>query len=125
MKVVYHNHPSLGPESAWAAEAALCAADQGRFWDYYDKLFSSWAGENQGAFSKTNLKRFASELGLKADTFNSCLDTDKYLQQLQDEVGEANKKGIRATPTFFIGDTKIEGALPFDRFKAALDAALR
>ena len=125
VRVVFRNRAALGQESVWAAEAALCASDQGKFWDYYDKLFDNWAGENEGALAKPNLKRVATDLGLDAKAFNSCLDTDKYLQRVREEGQESQQRGVRYTPTFFVNDVKIEGALPFDRFKEAIEAQLR
>jgi protein-disulfide isomerase len=62
---VYRDFTFLGPESVEAAQAARCAADQGKFWQYHDYLFSHQMGENQGAFATPNLKTFAVTLGLK------------------------------------------------------------
>jgi protein-disulfide isomerase len=65
VKLVYRDFPFLGSESYKAAEAARCAAEQGKFWEYHDYLYSHQMGENQGAFSDTNLKSFAGTLKLK------------------------------------------------------------
>ena len=73
VRFVYRHLAFLGNESTWAAEASECAEDQGRFWDYHDKLFDEQRGENQGAYSKDNLKRFAAEIGLDTDRFDSVL----------------------------------------------------
>ena len=59
VKLVFQPVALIGEESIWAAEAAECANEQGKFWDYHDKLFENQHGENQGAFSMDNLKRFA------------------------------------------------------------------
>jgi len=125
VRLVYRNMVVIGDESYWAGEAAHCAGDQGKFWEYHDKLFASQAGENKGAFSKSNLKRFAQELGLDTGAFNTCLDGDKYNKQVRDETAEGNRRGASRTPTFFINDQKIEGALPFESFKTAIDAGLQ
>lgn len=125
VRVVFKNRPVLGQESVWSAEAALCAGDQGKFWQYHDKLFESWTGENEGAFAKPNLKQFASDLGLNTSAFNACLDGDKYLPRLREEAQESQDRGVRATPTFFINDVKLEGALPFEKFQEAIEAQLR
>jgi hypothetical protein len=67
------NYAFLGPESRQAAEASECAAEQGAFWPYHDRLYERQAGENRGAFSQDNLKRFAVELGLNGQAFDACL----------------------------------------------------
>ncbi len=65
IKFVYRDFTFLGEESRWAAEAARCAGDQGKFWEYHDYLYNHQSGENQGAFSLDNLKSFAKTLGLQ------------------------------------------------------------
>lgn len=65
VKFIYRDFPFLGPESYKSAEAASCANEQGKFWEYHDYLYSHQMGENQGAFSDTNLKSFAGTLKLK------------------------------------------------------------
>lgn len=94
----------LGQESFWAAEASECAADQGAFWQYHDKIFDSHAGENQGAYSKDRLKGFAAELGLDAAAFNTCLDSGKYTQEVLAQTAVAQQLGVRGTPTFYVNE---------------------
>jgi protein-disulfide isomerase len=106
----------LGEESQWAAEASECASDQGAFWQYHDKLFDSQNGENQGAFSKDNLKGFAKDLGLKTDEFNQCLDSGKYTQKVMQETQAAQTLGVQSTPSFYINDWLVLGALPVEEF---------
>jgi protein-disulfide isomerase len=65
VQYIYRDFAFLGPESVKASEAARCAADQGKFWQYHDYLFTHQNGENQGNFSSLNLKLFAKEVGLK------------------------------------------------------------
>ncbi|MBI4300842.1 MAG: DsbA family protein [Chloroflexi bacterium] len=109
VKLVYRPYSFIGPESNWSAEAAYCANDQGRFWDYHDKLYDSQAGENKGTFSKANLKRFAKELGLDTNAFDSCLDSGKYSKTVQDDKKEGDRKGVQYTPTLFVDGQKIVG----------------
>jgi len=125
VRFVYRNLVVIGDESYWAGEAAYCAGDQGKFWEYHDQLFASQAGENKGAFSKANLKRFAHELGLETGAFNTCLDGNRYSKRVRDETAEGTRRGARSTPTFFVNDQKIEGAQPFEIFRAAIEAELR
>lgn len=125
VRFVYRNRAVIGPESNWAGEAAYCAGEQGKFWEYHDKLFSSQAGENQGALAKANLKRFATELGLDGSAFNACLDSGKYTAQVRSETADSEKRGVTGTPSFFINNVKVVGAQPFESFKASIEAELR
>lgn len=90
-------------ESHLASEAARCAQDQGAYWRYHDKLFTSQNGENKGAFGAENLKRFAMELGLDGQAFNSCLDQGKYREAVIADTQDAARLGVNGTPTLFIG----------------------
>jgi protein-disulfide isomerase len=125
VKLVFHHHALIGQESVWAAEASECANEQGRFWDYHDKLFENQHGENQGAFVIDNLKRFAEELGLDTQTFNLCLDSRKYEDLVKAETQDALKKGIESTPTFVIGEQTVAGPPSYDNLKKAIEAELR
>ncbi|MBI3559076.1 DsbA family protein [Candidatus Gottesmanbacteria bacterium] len=109
-KFVYKNLAFLGKESIDAANAALCAKEQNKFWEYHDKLFTSQNGENQGAFAIANLKKFAVDLGLNAVSFNDCLDKQKYNAQVTADNAEANKNGFQSTPSVAVGVTPIIGA---------------
>ncbi len=124
VKFVYHNFPVIGQESEWAAEAADCAADQNKFWMYATTLFAHQAGENSGVLVRDNLKQFAVQLGLDANTFNSCLDSGKYAASVQQELAQGQQRGVQVTPTFFINGQKHEGALPADQLSALINAAL-
>ncbi|MFN4218152.1 MAG: DsbA family protein [Candidatus Bipolaricaulia bacterium] len=109
VRLVFKNFAFLGQESIWAAEAAYCAAEQGGFWAYHDKLFANQRGENRGAFSKPNLVRFARELGLKTEDFQTCLDSGRYRQKVQDETREGQAQGVNSTPSFIINGQLIRG----------------
>jgi len=130
-RFVWKDYAFLGQESVWAAEAARCANDQGKFWVYHDYLFSHQGAENSGGFSKANLKKFASALGLNTSQFNSCLDTDKYASIIQKETQEANAVGVNGTPATFINGLLVVdsngnsvGAAPFSTFQAIIDPLL-
>ncbi len=110
VRLVFKNFAFLGQESVWAAEAAYCAAEQGGFWAYHDKLFANQRGENRGAFSKSNLVRFARELGLKVEDFQSCLDSGRYRQKILDELQEGQAAGVTATPSFIVNGQLVRGA---------------
>ncbi|MEW6287369.1 MAG: thioredoxin domain-containing protein [Chloroflexota bacterium] len=121
----YFHFAFLGEESNWAAQAAECAAEQNKFWEYHDKLYNSQSGENQGAFSRDNLKRFADELGLDTSAFSECLDSGRYAQLVSNESSMASSIGVNSTPTFLLVNGQfIIGAQPFEIFQQALDSLL-
>ncbi len=119
------NFAFLGSESTWAAEAAECASDQSKYWEYHDKLYSSQGGENQGAFSKDNLKKFAQDLSLDTQTFNNCLDSGKYTSLIQSDTQMSGSLGVQSTPTFVINGQTVVGAQPFSVFQQTIDPLLK
>lgn len=122
---VYRHFSFLGQESTWAAEAAECAGDQGKFWEYNNYLYENQQSENQGAFSKDNLKNFAKVLQLSETEFNLCLDTDKYLNKVLNDTADGRALGINSTPTFFLNGEKIVGVIQYEEFKRRLDEKLK
>ena len=121
-KLIFKNLAFIGQESRWAAEAALCAGDQGKFWEYHNKLYEEQRGENKGAFEVENLKRFAGEIGLNQGEFNACFDEGKYTSRIADEMDEAENRGVNSTPTFFVGQEQVDGT--YEAVSAAIDEAL-
>lgn len=92
----------IGPESFSAAEAAYCANDQGRFWDYHDMLFENWNGENVGNFSDQRLIAFAEAINLDVNEFRSCYRGNTYRAQVQQDANYGTQQGVTATPTFSV-----------------------
>lgn len=130
IKFVYRDFAFLGPESVKSAEAARCAGDQGKFWEYHDYLFAHQNGENQGGFADPNLKSFAKILNLDEATFNKCLDESKYAQAVADAKTEGAAAGVNGTPKGFILKAgkivgTIDGAEPYTTVKPKIDAALK
>ncbi len=115
----------LGEESQSAAEAAYCAGDQGKFWEYHDALFSHWTGENVGDFTPEKLKQYAASIGLDQVAFEQCLSSGKQTSRVQQDLDNAQKDGIKGTPSFLVNGTMIEGAQPFAVFQQAIDQALQ
>ena len=120
----------LGPESVRSAEAARCAGDQGKFWEYHDYLFGHQNGEGQGAFSDPNLKSFAKILGLNTALFDKCLDESKYAQVVANSEAEGKTAGVTGTPKgFILKDGKIvgtiDGAESYTTVKPKIDTALK
>ncbi|MEO8065952.1 MAG: DsbA family protein [Candidatus Doudnabacteria bacterium] len=124
VKLIFIDLAFLGQESKDAGEAAKCAGDQGQFWQYHDYLFANQLGENQGNFSINKLKGFALNLKLDTAQFNACLDSHKYQNVIDAQTQLAHKYGATATPTFFINDKVIKGALPAPTFESVIDGFL-
>ncbi|MDO8659873.1 MAG: thioredoxin domain-containing protein, partial [Candidatus Parcubacteria bacterium] len=127
---VYRDYAFLGPESVKSAEAARCAGDQEKFWEYHDYLYSHQNGENKGAFADANLKSFAKKIGLDSASFDKCLDDGKYTQAVADAKTEGNTAGVTGTPKGFIlkdGQivATIDGAEPLSSVKPKIDSALK
>jgi protein-disulfide isomerase len=119
IRFVFRDFP-LHENSEKAAEAADCANEQGKFWEYHDKLFS-----NQSALDVASLKSYASQLDLDSGAFNQCLDSNKYAQEVQKDEQDGGSYGVGGTPAFFINGELVSGALPFADFKAVIDAVLQ
>ncbi|MBI2105935.1 DsbA family protein [Candidatus Woesearchaeota archaeon] len=121
VKLVYRDFPltSIHPMAQKSAEAAECADDQGKFWEYHDVIF-----ERQASLSINSLKQWASELGLKTDDFNKCLDSGKYTNEVNKDASDAQRAGGQGTPYFIIGNQPLSGAQPFAAFQAAIESQL-
>ena len=125
VKFFYQDFAFLGADSNTAAEAAHCAQEQGKFWEYHDYLFSHQGQENTGWATADKQKGFAAAVGLNTSKFNQCLDTHKYAQEVQDETSAGKSYGVTGTPTIFINGVPTVGAQPATVFTAAIDAALK
>ncbi len=106
-----------------AAEAAECARDQGRFWEYHDRLFDL-AGNGVDVGSTGVVKDAAAELGLDAEAFNQCLDSGSKRELVQQNIREGGQLGVTGTPTFFIEGQKVVGAQPYNVFSDIIDSKL-
>jgi len=109
-KLTFKNFAFLGQESVWAAQAAACATDQGKFWEYNSKLYEEQKGENKGTFKVENLKLFAQEIGLDQAQFNTCFDEAKHAADIADQLDEGKRRGVNSTPTFFVNQTEIQSS---------------
>ena len=118
------NQPKQVNEATLAAEAAECANDQGRYWEYHYKLYAEQQGENQGAFLPERLKQFAADLGLDQEGFDACLDSHRHYDEIMQERQEAASLGARGTPTLVVNGTMVPGYLPFDRIQPLIEEAL-
>lgn len=122
MKLVWKDFPltSIHPQAVKASEAAHCAGDQGKYWEYHDVLFA-----NQRALQVDQLKKYAADLGLQASTFATCLDSGKHAGLVQAGLQEATQLGLSSTPSIFINGRLVMGAQPFEVFQAVIDDELQ
>lgn len=116
VRVVWKNDPSpLHPGAGTAAEAAMCAAKQGAFWSFHQKLF-----DGQQTFDQVAMTIVADNLGLDTTAFGSCLSKHETKPLVDRTVTEGQALGIKALPTFFINGTRHEGALTYDQLLQAI-----
>jgi protein-disulfide isomerase len=109
------NHPAARP----AAEASACAAEQGKFWPYHDRLF-----EQQSKLSDADLKEHAAAVGVDTSAFNKCVEQRKYKAQVDADMKDGEEAGVNGTPAFFINGRQLTGAQPFEAFKRIIDDEL-
>ncbi len=117
-----------------ASEAALCAGDQGKYWEMSNKLFNN-PTNNPAGLEKENILKLAEESGVDIGVFKACLDSGKHADEIRKRIAEGQTKaGISGTPGFLLGfiqpdgtvkaTKKIVGAVPFTNFKTAIDEML-
>ena len=121
VRIVFRQFPLAFHQKAQkAAEASLCANDQDKFWEMHDAMFA-----NQQALEVAQLKAKAAELGLKADEFNSCVDSGKHAATIQADMKDGSAAGVSGTPALFVNGRFINGAVPFDQIATVIDDELR
>jgi protein-disulfide isomerase len=123
VKLVFRNFP-LHTNSKEAALAAFCAKEQDKFWEYHQLLF-----KNYDALTSTDLKKYAVDLNLNLSQFNQCLDSNKYQNNIDNDMKDGDALGVSGTPTFFIGNDekgyeKVVGAQPFSDFKQIIESKI-
>ncbi len=120
-------------ESEQASQAAYCAGDQNKYWDYHDMLYANQGKENSGAYNRSRLDAFAEKLSLDLNAFKSCMDTRKYADRVTQDGVDGLKdittnpaydgSGV-GTPSFLINGKLLTGAQPLSAFKTEIDAIL-
>jgi protein-disulfide isomerase len=121
IRIVFRYYPlaQIHPQAPKAAEAAGCAAEQGKFWEMHDKLFA-----DQKNLSLPEIKKMAADIQLDQTIFDSCLDTGRRAADWQRDVAAGEELGITSTPTFFVNGRLVSGAQPFERFVEIVDGEL-
>lgn len=121
VRLAFRDFPiaNIHPQAEKAAEAAHCAAEQGKFWEFHDLLF-----EKQDAIPTTNFAEHAKALGLEVTTFQTCIDGGKYQEKVERNYAAGVKAGVSGTPAFFINGRLLSGAQPLEAFKTVIDEEL-
>ena len=121
VRLVHKDLPldQIHPQARQAAEAARCAEDEGKFWEYHDKLYASSPNA-----APEDLKSYAKDLGLKQDSFDKCLTSGKYKETIQKDVNEGASLGLTGTPTFFINGREMSGAQSVQAISEIIDEEL-
>ncbi len=119
VQLQFRNNPlDIHPQAYGAALAGVCAEEQGRFWPMHDKMFAS-----QSALYESDLKKYASELGLDPQNFSQCLGSAEADARVKSDLAEGASI-VRGTPTFKIGQSAVVGSQPFSKFKSVIDSEL-
>ncbi|MEM1246116.1 MAG: thioredoxin domain-containing protein [Acidobacteriota bacterium] len=121
VRIVFRQFPlnSIHPKAQKAAEASLCASDQGKFWEMHDLLFAE-----QKDLDIAQLKEKAVRLGLDASSFDSCLDDDKYAEQVARDIREGAAAGVSGTPSLFVNGRPLTGVVAFEAIAEIIDDEL-
>lgn len=121
VRVVFRQFPLLNihPQAQKAAEASLCAFDQNKFWEMHDAMFA-----DQKGLGVDQLKAKAVTLGLDAAIFDECLDSNKYADQVEEDLRAGSRAGVTGTPAVFINGQFLSGAQPFETFAEIIDKEL-
>ncbi|QRO00907.1 thioredoxin domain-containing protein [Archangium violaceum] len=121
VRLVFRQFPlDFHKQAPKAAEASLCANDQGKFWEYHDVLFA-----NQQALEVPQLKEHAKKVGLDSAKFDKCLDSGEKASIVTADLEAGKKVGVNGTPAFFINGVLLSGAQPIEEFKSIIDAELK
>jgi protein-disulfide isomerase len=122
VRVVFKQFPiaSIHPQARKAAEASLCAGDQGKFWEMHDAMF-----ENQSKLAVPQLKELATTVGLDTTQFNQCLDSGRHFQTVSKDLQDAMKVGVSGTPAFFVNGRPLKGSIPYETIAKLVEEELK
>lgn len=122
VRLIFRQFPlsEIHPLATKAAQAALCAGEQKKFWEMHDQMF-----QDQGKLGVPDLKATAARLNLDGAAFNSCLDSDRYADRIKRDMFDGAKVGITGTPAFFINGRFLNGAQPYEEMAKIVDEELK
>ena len=121
VRIVFkHNPLGFHPRAMPAANASMCANEQGKFWEMHDAIF-----ENNRALNDDDLTSYAQKIGIDMGRYKSCYDANKHKAQIEKDQRTAVALGARGTPAFFINGRFLSGAQPFPAFEKLIDEELK
>ncbi len=121
VRLVFRNYPlDFHPFAQKAAEAGACAQEQGKFWEFHDKMFG-----NQNKLAVEDLKGYAKSVGLDSSKFDKCLDSGEKKALVEEDLKAGSAAGVSGTPAFFINGVFINGAQPYEQMKQTVDRELK
>ncbi len=122
VRLVFRQFPlaSIHPFAQKAAEASLCAAEQGRFWEMHDLLF-----QDSKSLENSDLKAKAGKLGLKTAAFNACLDESRTSGRIREDMRAGAGAGVDGTPALFINGRFLNGVRSYEEIAAIIDEELK
>lgn len=125
----------IGPDSGRSGEGAYCANEQNKFTEYHDAVFEymwinfyksgDYGKEFEDILTLEKLTSLSADAGLDKDAMSDCLKSGKYALQIEEVVKQGRTAGISGTPTFFVGEQKVQGPQPFNIFKTLIDIQLK
>lgn len=121
VKFVFRDFPVHGDMAYKAAEAADCAGEQGKYWEYHQLLYQN---QRKWISNTTLLYTYAEQLGLNVTAFKACLNSDRYREEVRKDQQDGVKYGVTGTPTFFINGKKYVGYMPYEQFAKLIDEEL-
>jgi protein-disulfide isomerase len=121
VRLVFRQFPlnNIHPNAQKAAEASLCANDQGKFWEMHDLMF-----KEQRSLELEQLKEKAARLELDVEAFNDCIDSSKYADAIMSDLEAGSQVGVSGTPALFINGRFLSGAQPFEQLAIVIDEEL-
>src|SRR6185503_5378802 len=121
LRIVYRQFPlnNIHPRAQKAAEASLCANEQGKFWQLHDAMFADQKGLGVDA-----LKVKAAALSMNAQAFATCLDSGKHAAAVRDSIVEGSKAGVDGTPALFINGRFLGGNQPYEEIEKIIEDEL-
>lgn len=116
---VYRDLPlsDIHPLAELAAQAGECAQEQNKFWEFHDKVY-----QNQTSLTEDSFVPFATELNLNEAQFTSCLSSNRYADEVAEDLAAGVDAGVRGTPTFFINGNRIAGSIPAEVMEAIVES---
>ena len=121
LRIVWKDFPiaAIHPQAHKAAEAAHCAGEQDKYWQYHDRIFA-----NQSALDVEQLKEHAVAIGVEPDSFDTCLDSGRHAARVGEGVAEGKALGVNSTPTLFVNGRRVTGAQPYEVFEGLVEDEL-